>query len=238
MILYDIPIKIELREDQLFVNEELHKRAVRTLFVMREVLINKEVQMNNDTQLYYMFREVYVNNGIGYDLVYMPPVMIGVEYNKTYGHYHPEVEKDLSYPEVYQVLKGRALFLLQKKINSGVTEVIYVNAESGEVLLIPPNYGHVSINQSEDSDLVLANLVYNKFESDYDEFKTNRGAAFYYTTGGFVHNTKYVVRKFDRFTAQDLNKKYWFSCSDLLSEFHKAPEKFKFLKIPSLLINK
>ena len=41
--------------------------------------------------------------------------MLGSEYVKTVGHYHPPVPgTDVSYPEIYQVLDGSATYLLQK----------------------------------------------------------------------------------------------------------------------------
>ena len=41
--------------------------------------------------------------------------MLGLEYTKTVGHYHPQIPgTDISYPEIYQVLEGSATYLLQK----------------------------------------------------------------------------------------------------------------------------
>lgn len=235
MIIYDLPIKIEIVSNGLLVDDKMHHPTIRTFDQIKDVLRNKECPApKQGTELYYMFRKVYSVANIRYDIVFMPARFLGDEYNKTHGHYHPVAEKGLSYPEIYQVLKGEALFLLQKK-NVDYFEVLYVSAKTGDVLLIPPNYGHVSINESDDKPLILANIVYDKFESLYGEYTSSNGATFYYTKSGFVHNTNYVVRKFDKVTHSQINNKYGFACNDLLKELYTNPEKFRFLEKPSLL---
>ncbi len=235
MIIYDLPIRIELISHGLLVNGKTHPFTIRTFDQMKDVLQDKKAKPpKQGPELYYIFRKVYFNAGIRYDIVFMLQRFLGEEYNKTYGHYHPVAENGLSYPEVYQVLKGEALFLLQKKIGDSF-EVVYTSAKTGDVLLIPPNYGHVSINESDDKALVLANIVYDKFESLYGDYKANGGAAFYYTKSGFAHNTNYVVRKFDKVTPSQINNKHGFVCNDLLKELHANPEKFRFLEKPDLI---
>jgi glucose-6-phosphate isomerase len=237
MIIYEAPIKIEIINSTLFANNIKQQPTVRTLKEMKDVLMNKDTALHPETELYYMYRNVYSNSSLRYDIVFMPQRIVGMEYNKTYGHYHSAAEKGLSYPEVYQVLIGSGIFILQKKNSDESVDVVTVAAKNGDVLLIPPNYGHVSINAG-DKALLLANIVSNKCESLYSEYKENHGAAFYYTKDGFVHNTKYKVNRFERKTISEINSKYHFTCSDLLKELYATPEKFKFLEKPSLLEGK
>ncbi len=54
-----------------------------------------------------------------------------------------------------------------------------VAASAGEFVLIPPGYGHVSINSGKEL-LVMANLVSTQFESEYALYEEMRsGGAFY-----------------------------------------------------------
>jgi oxalate decarboxylase/phosphoglucose isomerase-like protein (cupin superfamily) len=86
---------------------------------------------------------------------------MGLEFVKTYGHYHPRVNPKLryTYPEIYEVLDGDAHYLLQRALNDeSVDDVTLVKATRGDKVIVPPNYGHVTINPSERT-LKMANWV-------------------------------------------------------------------------------
>ena len=54
-------------------------------------------------------------------------------------------------------------------------------------MIIPPGYGHVTINPTLDQTLTMANLVSTAFSSEYAFYERMHGAAFYELTGGIVH---------------------------------------------------
>lgn len=234
IIYYHEPVKIELEGRSLFVNGEVKEFSVRNLSEMNEVFI-KKYPVLNDFPLYFMFRSVAGKEGLRYDITVIPPKKIGEEYVKTYGHYHPKIESNLSYPEIYQILDGRALFVLQKKRPDNSVDALITYGEKGQVLLIPPNWGHATVNATQDDILVLANLIANGFESEYSEYKENRGAAYYVTEFGIEQNPHYVIRNTEKKKPDEINAKYGFGCTDLLKEFWENPEKFEFLKRPSII---
>ena len=238
-VLYEKPLRVELAENQVFVDSRPHKRDVRKISELRDVLRGRVVpDLEGDPEAYYMFRQVYKKDGLRFDITVIPAMVVEGECAKTYGHSHPQAEEGLGYPEVYQVLGGTAIFLLQRANRDRSVDVAMIRAEAGQVLLIPPNYGHVTINPSGET-LVLANVVADGFESDYSEFKENRGAAFYYLSDGNIEqNAAYVVKNMARPTAAEFNKKFGFSCKDILSELESSPERFEFLKKPSLLFRR
>ncbi|MFA5349546.1 MAG: glucose-6-phosphate isomerase family protein [Candidatus Paceibacterota bacterium] len=201
---------------------------------MIDVLKGPEVYTENKP-MYLMYREIYSNQDIRFDITVIASRTIGEEYAKTYGHKHPKSPDGKNYPEVYQILYGDAKFILQKENSNGSFEVIIISAKKGDILLIPPGFGHVSINISDSEPLFLSNLVSVLFESDYSEYKQNRGAAAYYTKNGPVQNTNYIIKSITNLSCFELNKKYGFFSKDLLTEFYSNPEKFQFLNKPSLL---
>jgi len=99
-------------------------------------------------------------NGIRYDITVIPPANPGGEYVKTKGHYHPENAAGVVYPELYEVMGGRAHFLLQKK---SLDDIALIEAHKGDIVVIPPGYGHVTINPTLDQKLTMANLVSTRF---------------------------------------------------------------------------
>jgi glucose-6-phosphate isomerase len=145
-----------------------------------------------------MYREVHLsekdlekmrNASLRYDITVIPAGMLGPEFVKTAGHYHPlcSCQECISYPEVYQVVRGTATYLLQKE---DLTDFIVVTAKDGEVVLIPPNYGHTTVNASG-TELVMANWVSDAFQSDYEPIRKKAGVAYYLTEEGFIKNKNY-----------------------------------------------
>lgn len=119
--------------------------------------------------------------GLRYDITVIYPGLIGSEYIKTLGHYHPKVPgQPWTYPEVYQVLHGEAHFLLQRggEVSGQVDDFIVADFEEGDILVIPPFYGHVTANPG-DVPLVMANWIARDFQSVYDPIKLRKGLAFY-----------------------------------------------------------
>ncbi len=229
--LYDKPLKIELIGLNLFVNGSQHPKSVRTLGQMKATMMSyKDYASNLD--MYFMYRSVYRHGDVRFDITLIPAFDIEGECAKTHGHYHPASDDGLDYPEVYQVLNGSAAFILQKKNRNGSVDAMVVHAKEKDVILLPPGWGHVSVNDGADP-LVLSNLVYDKFESMYDEYDENKGAAYYYLKGGEVQqNPNYIIQKSDHLKAPELNARYGFSSRDILAEFHAEPGKFDFLAKP------
>jgi glucose-6-phosphate isomerase len=173
---------------------------IRRVADMIEVILDQAwARRNRDVALYYMYRDLWMGDdrkkilerGLRYDITVIPPLSMGREFVKTKGHYHPECVPGTSYPEIYEVLEGEAHFLLQRGIGGEIEDVVMVKARSGEKLIIPPNYGHVTINPGP-TTLKLANWVCRNFSSLYEEYVKRCGAAYYeLNDGSLVPNPNY-----------------------------------------------
>ncbi|MGV8108864.1 glucose-6-phosphate isomerase family protein [Methanospirillum sp.] len=125
---------------------------------------------------------------IRYDVTRIPGKVICGEWIKTKGHYHQPAPDGHAYPEIYEVLDGEALYLLQKE---DLSDIVLVRARKGDLVLIPPGYGHVTINPSAET-LLMANLVSSAFTSEYHPFETFQGAAYYiFADGKKERNPRY-----------------------------------------------
>ena len=116
------------------------------------------------------FRKLEKKYGIRYDLTLVRNGMMGPTYVRTMGHYHPK-----NYSEIYEVVHGKAAFLLQSK---DLKKMALVIAEEGETVVIPPGFGHQTANIGK-GPLLAGNLVYNGFKPDYSVYKKKHGGAFY-----------------------------------------------------------
>lgn len=180
---------------QLEFGGKFKEPDVRLLYDMQEVIFDQEwLASAKNFELYYMYRDLYLSlsdrdrlldQGLRYDITVIPPVMLGKEYIKTAGHYHPlPPGSRVSYPEIYEVLEGEALYLLQKK---DLSVVVAVNASTGDKVLVPPDYGHITINRSNKT-LKMANFVARNFSSLYEPYRQKNGGAYFFTKDGFVKN--------------------------------------------------
>jgi len=149
--------------------------------------------------VYYMYRDVAWSladrqwlreQEIRFDITVIPPRDLCGEFMKTKGHYHPANPAGTGYPEIYEVLKGEAHYLIQTR---DCTDVVMIAATAGEIVVVPPGYGHVTINPSRTAVLQMANLVSSSFRSEYRPYEELRGAAYYeMTSGEFVKNPHFT----------------------------------------------
>jgi glucose-6-phosphate isomerase len=235
---------VSLEDDckTLNVNGMRMDSSVRRLGEIADVLIDRtQIEKSGaNTPLYFMFRgvmkkehkETFQRHDLRYDITVLLGSKIGTECNKTLGHYHQMLSNGLSYPEIYEVLEGEAIYVLQKPENNGY-DVMIVHAAKGEKVLIPPNYGHVSVNPSE-VPLVMSNLVNASFKSDYEPYKCMHGAAAYILKGGeVIKNLNYNNMTVRSIEASD--SAFLKLAPDMYSDFILRPEYFEFLSRPELV---
>jgi len=161
---------------------------VRKLNDVKDVLCDQEwIKTASDFNLYFMYRGIEEKDSLRYDITVIPPAMLGKEFVKTKGHYHLD-----NWQEVYTVLEGTAIYLMQKrKSNDQIEDVYFVKAEKGESIIIPKGYGHVTINPTETEELKMANWISKDCKVDYLPYEELKGACYYYTSEGWVKNENY-----------------------------------------------
>lgn len=246
-------MKLELSEkNELAVDGLPHRADIRNIRQMLDVLYYQDAarKLAFGTSMYYMFRDVkrkedaalFENSRIRYDITVVPPMKIGNEFNKTYGHYHEMATSKLSFPELYEVLHGEALYLLQKRqsiVSNEVTHVYLVHAKAGQKVIVPPNFGHVTINPNPTEPLVMDNLVESKFRSEYILYKQKKGGAYYVFENEKIKNSRYqALPKLIEASAHDFNRlvnpqiALKIEVDKNYSLFLKEPKLFDFLKEP------
>lgn len=178
-------------------DDYLPEPQVRTVDDVRQVLASPECPCSGP--LYYMYRDLsrderdrqwLARKHLRYDITVIPPLTLCGEYVKTKGHYHPDAPSGTGYPELYEILCGDAHYLLQDR---SLRDAVLIRATTGDNVVVPPGYGHVTINPSP-TTLVMANLVASSFSSSYEPYEERHGAAFYEMLGGeLIRNPYYPV---------------------------------------------
>lgn len=189
----------QISEIENILGVKLTDPDLRTGADMQCVMYNqKDCTPDPDLICYEMYRDRYATeqdhtwlteHDLRYDITVIFPHIICGEYNKTKGHYHPICSCEMTYPELYEVISGEAIYLLQK---TDLSDIVAVYAKAGEAVLIPPDYGHVTINPSDTEPLAMANIVSSRFASIYGDYEELIGAAYYYLSDKtFVQNNAY-----------------------------------------------
>ena len=173
--------------------------ATRELDALRPILADPDC--TGPEIIYWMYRNLGRQGDeklldqyrLRFDISVFVPCQLGREPMKTSGHYHPAPFQGApAYPEIYEVLYGEALYLLQKveDMTAGPAEVqvedcIAMRVKAGEKAMMPPGYGHVTIN-TLDEPLVMCNWVCADFASFYGSTEQCRGFAYWLVKEGGV----------------------------------------------------
>lgn len=161
--------------------------STRKIAEMKPVLYRPEAE--GPEEVYYMIRGnpniTVINAG-----------SIGGEYLKTLGHYH---KNDSG--EIYHVLFGKALFLLQKRVNGQaehLEDVKIIKADQGDRIEILKGYAHTMINIGNTALVTTDNAPANASEvvNDYEPIKKMGGFAYFIVEDknnepSLVKNTNY-----------------------------------------------
>lgn len=205
----------------------------RMLFDMQPVL-RKPSRSQNNAIYYTVWRNLDVLNGkLRYDITVIPQKILENEFAKTFGHYHKN-----QFPELYEVSEGRARFLLQRYINNptDIKEAYIVEAGSGEKAVMPPGFGHLSINVGNEK-LVLGNWI-GLVEYDYETIKKFHGGCYYVLNADnaiiFEKNPNYkTVPELKKLKLRDLPSLGIVNDSKHpILDLKKSPEKLEWLVNP------
>lgn len=193
-----IPVRLDPEDLHIAFGAEVRDPlyGTRSAEQMRRVLLDPDCELPEI--IYWMMRDLGLKSlpdfkhtaHLRYDISVFRGCNFGREFMKTSGHYHPyKPHSAVSWPEVYEVLEGTALYVLQKvnDINLGpccveVQDAIIVEGNPGDKVIMPPNYGHVTIN-TRPGPLVMDNWVSSDFSSVYGKVEEARGFAYYLLHG-------------------------------------------------------
>lgn len=186
----DIGLDIKMEENgKLIYGEGLNSQPIliRTPNEARAYFMDPKAKVSEN--LYYNYRDTALkkdqgkikDSGFRYDVTVILPGRIGEEYIKSLGHIHPlKSGTKVRFPEIYEIVYGEALFILQKMSNDfeKVEEVYLVHAKQGEKAVMLPEFGHVTVNLGK-KPLVMTNWVAASFKSEYEPYEKHHGAAYY-----------------------------------------------------------
>lgn len=247
-----LPMELDEKTFKLKLNPPLNHviPSVRKYEDLKAVLMDPEAKPTRDeNEVYYMYRDIFLpedeelirNNKVRYDITVIPAAMYGNEFIKTVGHFHSVIPGDeYEYPEIYEVLHGQALFLIQKMEDndpSKIKSVMAIKAGVGDKVIYPPNYGHMIANIGN-TVLVTANWVSSEYTADYKSIAAEHGMAYYVIKGTdkqfeIIPNTHYKYLPEIKFAQGHMNTTLGFTIDEpMYTTGTKRPAKLEFLNDP------
>ena len=213
----------------LYLDDELRLRSNNDIFIpqpqirmaseLKEVLLDN---LNEDKELYFMYRGIHRNQDkrlfenfkLRYDITIIPPNKLSREFVKTLGHKH-------SSGEVYEVLNGKAIYLMQNN-----KKIISTEVESWGLMYILRDYEHITINPSNEV-LVMSNIIKSDVTSNYESIKLKKGMSYFLIEENsekrFIPNQNYSNIELKR------SKQSNFLKTPLYTSFLANPEYFSYL---------
>jgi len=159
---------------------------IRQASDLKDILFDKSFLRNvADFIVYKVNRGIKYKDNLRYDETLISPRLLGKEFPKTKGHEHPK-----ECLELIKVLKGKAIFLLQKDEKNVIEDIYFVKAEAGQCLISPAGYSHTTINASK-KELRIGTWMDDGCSSDYHGIKKFKGFGYYYTTSEWQKNKNY-----------------------------------------------
>jgi oxalate decarboxylase/phosphoglucose isomerase-like protein (cupin superfamily) len=143
---------------------------------------------------------------VRFELTFLADRPLGQERPKTSGHVHvrPAPGRPI-YPELCQVLVGRAGFLVQD-LGSGpsASYAVLVVAGPGDTVVLPPGLHHGTINLAEEP-LVFADVIDRRAAAEYGSLGGAHGFAYRFLNDGTASvNPAYVdLPALERVSARD-----------------------------------
>lgn len=156
-------------------------------------LLMQEAGMDPQQHCYDFYRDIcfeahralFQKYDFRYDITAIMPGVINGECKKTSGHYHGYISgQTYTYSEVYEVLHGECIYILQKVMNFDkdeepqISDLMAVRVKAGQAIIIPPFYGHCSINIGDDV-LLFSNIAVVSCPLHYAPIKEKHGLAIY-----------------------------------------------------------
>lgn len=252
-------IKVDNDNHEILTSESVAYKDVLegSLEYVRGSLLNSDLDV--PIHLYRVYQDLHISNDkvikedgdYKYDLLLMPPNVVGVEYVKTHGHIQAQIpNKDLTYPCIIEVLYGAATFLLQRfspdfdkelRLGSEVDKVFITKVQKGSRIVIPPNYAYTMIN-TRSTYLITGKLSYRTgFLAKRSKVEEKHGFAYYVIRKNarqeIVMNPRYKnTPQLLKLRADATTKLIGMrSAKPLIEQLKRDPSRFKWLKDPSKL---
>lgn len=142
--------------------------TARTRVELKEVLMDSKAPGVKEP--YFVIR-----GEEGQNVTILSPGLNGIEFNKTYGHFH-----NYAGVEIYHIVYGQGILIMQRNDEEGeAKEVKVVSLRGGMNVEIPAGYGHALINVGKTYLVTIDNAPADPKAHNFEPVKQKQGLAYY-----------------------------------------------------------
>lgn len=183
-------------------------------------------------------RDEMINKNLLYGAVTYSKGKMGKEPVRSQGHIHSvSSSSGTSTPELYEIWDGTAIIYMQETAKDNPKRCYAVYAEAGEVVLVPPNWAHCTINANPLKNMTFGAWCVRDYGFDYEDVRKHKGVAWFPILEednkiNWVHNSKYVSGKLIEKSPRSYNEFNLQKDVPIYTQFEKNPKKFLFISKP------
>lgn len=184
-------------------------------------------------------KEELIKRNLLYGTVIYSKGKIGEEPVRSQGHVHA-ISKSckMSTPEVYEIWQGEAYIYMQEYSDDFSGRCFAVHAREGEVVIVPPNWAHYTVNANPERNLVFGAWCVRDYGFEYENVRKKGGLA-YFPILDDVNSIKWV--KNEKYTSLEIiekrpreYKEFDITSEAIYTQFKKNKDKFMFVSNPKL----
>lgn len=162
---------------------------------------------------------------------------IGKEPVRSQGHIHAVSPScGMSTPEVYEIWEGEAIIYMQQFGEDNPGNCYVVHAKAGEVVIVPPNWVHATINADVTRNMTFGAWCVRDYGFEYQAVRSHHGIAYFpqiennqliWNPNPAYHDSKLIVK--NARTYQDFRLEPGIP---IYTQFQQQKEKFLFVSRP------
>lgn len=240
-----LPLLLNNQDNSLHPAGEIQISTVEKikLDVIRPCLLNKTLRypLQVYTEYYDIclksHKTIFTKNKLHYNIITLPPGLLGIEYNKTHIFAPDKDRNDIT--AVIDVVYGNGMVLIQRIKDKGEldfeTEVSFVGVfrvRRGDRVPIPQKYMYTFINSSN-TVLIVCRIYEDDGKIDYRSIRREQGMSYYFIRKNarreIVRNPRYKdMPELKKLKPENYTKKHRLTSSrPIYTQFIQNPARFK-----------
>lgn len=163
---------------------------------------------------------------------------VGEEPVRSQGHIHAISKScNSSTCEVYEIWSGEAYIYMQETAEDNPGKCIAVHAKAGDIVIVPPNWAHCTINADPSQPMLFGAWCVRDFGFDYDGVRSHKGVAYFPKIENnrikFVKNPMYCSCEIELKEAREYPEFSLKKGVPIYTQYEENPDKFTFVTNPA-----
>lgn len=165
---------------------------------------------------------------------------LGDEPVRSQGHIHKRSPlSDWSTPEVYEIWQGRAIIYMQETAKDDPGRCFAVEADPGEVVVVPPGWAHATISADPKQPLTFGAWCDRAYGFEYDDVRAHNGLAWFPVIDeigeiNWLPNPHYNLRELQIKSPADYSSLGIETNKPIYTQFEEDESRFLFVPHPVL----